>query len=587
MNSRPLEHKLAAILYADVAGYSRLTAEDEEGTHRALSACLDTITVSIEKHNGKVRHFAGDAVLADFATASDALVCALAVQRDLKEVNNDLLDDCKIQFRVGINLGEVIVDRNEVYGDGVNVAARLQALADPGGIAVSDVVKRAVGGRVPAVFIDQGEQIVKNIPNAVHWYRVVPAQSEGSAAVCPVRTADRLSGLPSIGILPFRTPTAEPEQVILADGLRMDIQWALGKIAGLLVIASGTMNTYCNKDVTPQQVAAELRVRYLLDGFIQRSGNRARITTTLIDGSSGRVSWTEHYNCVLDDSLEVQDQITEKIVTALDVKLLSGEHAKVWRKTLKSQKAREYYYRGLHELMKGQKEANAVAHENFAQVARLAPESFLGPTMVAFAHWWDAFRGWTKSPARSIELAAQWAERALAMEDWDGQAHMVMAHIHLLRREHDSALEMAEQAVALRPNCANANPLLGNILYYCGRPGDAADRMRQAMRLTPVHGSWFEVVLAAGCKEIRRWDDATAAARDALRIKPEDIDARLVLIEVYRATGNEGSARELVREVSMLQPDFSVSKWAETQPYKDLAVLERIAADLRSAGLPS
>ncbi len=582
-NPKPLERKLAAILYADVAGYSRLTAEDEEGTHRALSACLDAITVSIEKHHGKVLHFAGDAVLADFATASDALVCALAVQRDFKESNKDLPDDRKIQFRIGVNLGEVIVDRNEIYGDGVNVAARLEALAEPGGIAVSDAVKGAVRSRVPAVFIDQGEQTVKNIPNPVRWYRAIAA-----GTVPPNRrTTEHLDALPSVAILPFRTPTAGPEQVILADGLRMDIQWALGKIAGLMVIASGTMNTYRNKDVTPQQVAAELRVRYLLEGFVQKSGDRARITASLIDGSSGQVMWTEHYDRVLDDSLEVQDEITEKIVTALDVQLLSGEHAKVWRKTLRNPKAREYYYRGLHELMKGQKDANAAARENFEQVARLAPESFLGPTMVAFAHWWDAFRGWTTSPARSIELAAQWAERALAMEDWDGQAHMVMAHIHLLRREHDSALKIAEQAVALRPNCANANPLLGNILYYCGRPGDAADRMRQAMRLTPVHGSWFEVVLAAGCKEIRRWDEATAAAKEALRMKPDDIDARLVLIEVSRATGNEGSAREFAREIATLRPDFSVSRWAETQPYKDLAVLERITANLRSAGLAS
>jgi tetratricopeptide (TPR) repeat protein len=237
--------------------------------------------------------------------------------------------------------------------------------------------------------------------------------------------------------------------------------------------------------------------------------------------------------------------------------------------------------------MKGQKEANAAARENFEQVARLAPESFLGPTMVAFAHWWDAFRGWTTPPARSLELAVQWAERALAMEDVDGQAHFVMAHIHLLRREHDIALKMAEQAVTIRPSCANANPLLGNILYYCGRPGDAADRMRQAIRLTPVHGSWFEGVLAAGCKEIRQWDEATATAKQVLRIKPDDIDARLVLIEVCRATGNEGLARELANEVSALRPEFSLAEWAKTQPYRDLAVLARIVATLGAAGLAS
>lgn len=582
MSRTEVSQRLAAILAADAAGYSRSMAADERMTVAALDAARAIFRSQIGANQGRVIDMAGDSVLAVFAVARGAVSAALAIQQELDAALSAPPAGGRLRFRIGVHLGDVLEKADgSIYGDGVNVAARLQALADPGEIAVSDAVHSAVRGHVSAVFVDQGEQTVKNIPSPVRWYRAIAA-----GPVSPYRrTAEHLNALPSIAILPFRTPIADPEQVILADGLRMDIQWALGKIAGLMVIASGTMNTYRNKDVTPQHVAAELGVRYLLEGFVQRSGDRARITASLINGSSGQVMWTEHYDRVLDDSFEVQDEITERIVTALDVKLLSGEHAKVWRKTLKDPKAREYYYRGLHELTKGQKEANAAARENFEQVARLAPESFLGPTLVAFAHWWDAFRGWTTSPARSLELAEQWAERALAMKDWDGQAHFVMAHIHLLRREHDMALKLAGEAVAIRPNCANANPLLGNILYYCGRPGDAADRMRQAMRLTPVHASWFKVVLAASCKEIRRWDDATAMAKEAVRMKPDDLDARLVLIEVCQATGNEASAREFVQEVSALRPDFSVSRWAATQPYKDLAMLERITASLRSAGL--
>ncbi|MBI2160510.1 MAG: hypothetical protein HYU25_09070 [Candidatus Rokubacteria bacterium] len=582
MSGTEVRQRLAAILAADAAGYSSLMAADERMTVAALDAARTVFRVQIESNQGRVIDMAGDSVLAVFEIATGAVSAALAIQHELDAASSAAPAGGRLRFRIGVHLGDVLEKADgSIYGDGVNVAARLQGLADPGEIAVSDAVHSAVRGRVSALFVDQGEQTVKNIPNPVRWYRAIAA-----GPVPPYRrAAEHLNALPSIAILPFRTPVADPEQVILADGLRMDIQWALVKIAGLMVIGSGTMNTYRNRDVTPQQAAAELGLRYLLEGFVQRSGDRARITVSLIDGSSGRVIWTEHYDRVLDDSLQVQDEITEKVVTALDVKLLSGEPAKVWRKTLKNPKAREYFYRGIHEFMKRQKEANAAARANFEQVARLAPESFLGPTLVAFAHWWDAFRGWTTSPARSLELAAQWAERALAMEDWDGQAHTVMAHIHLLRREHDMALKLAEEAVALRPNCADANPHLGNILYYCGRPGDAADRMRLAMRLTPVHAPWFKVVLAASCKEIRRWGDATAVAKEALRMRPEDIEARLVLIEVCQATGNEGSARELAHEVSALRPDFSVSRWAETQPYKDPAVLERISASLRSVGL--
>jgi adenylate cyclase len=582
MSSTELRPRLAAILAADAAGYSRLMAENERATVAALDAARAVFRTGIESNQGRVIDMAGDSILAVFEIATGAVAAALAIQQQL---------DSALKFRIGLHLGEIIEKTDgTVYGDGVNIAARLQALAESGGIAVSDAVKGAVGRRVCAVFVDQGEQTVKNIPDPVRWHYAVPTESEGRAAVLRARTAVartalQLSALPSIAIIPFRTPSADVEQICLADGLRTDIQWALAKIAGLILIGTPTTNTYRNKDVAPQQAAAEMGARYLLEGFVQKSGERARITATLVEGASGQVVWTEHYDRMLNDTLEVQDEITERIVTALDVKLLSGDQARVWRKAIRDPRAREYFYRGIHEFMKGQKEANAAAREAFEQVARLAPESSIGPTAVAFAHWWDAQRGWTASPARSFELAVQWAERAMPMEDTDGQAHTVMAHIHLLRREHDKALQVAEEAVSLRPGCSTANAHLANIQHYCGRPAEAVDRMRQAMRIIPIHPPWFDVILGASSKEIRRWGEATAAAKDALRKKSDDIDARLVLIEVFRAAGDDGSAGELVREVSTVRPDFSVSKWAETQPYKDLAVLERITENLRSVGL--
>ena len=593
MKDTELRQRLGAILAADAAGYSSLMAADERTTVIALDAARAVFRIHIESNQGRVIDMAGDSILAVFEIATGAVCAALAIQQQLDFAPITAPEDRRMRFRVGVHLGEIIEKPDgTIYGDGVNIAARLQTLAEPGGIAVSDAVKGAVGRRCLAAFVDQGEQAVKNIPNPVRWHRVVPMQSEGRAAVlrartAVVRTAEELSALPSMAIVPFRTASADPEQICLADGLRTDIQWALAKIAGLVLIGFGTTNTYRNKDVKPQQAVAEMGVRYLLEGFVQKSGDRARITASLIDGASGQVAWTEHYDRVLNDSLEVQDEITERIVTALDVKLLSGEHARVWRKYIRNSRAREHFYRGIHEFMKGQKDANAAAREEFEQVARLVPESSIGPALVAFAYWWDAFRGWSASPAQSFELAVQWAERAMPMEDADGQAHTVMAHIHLFRREHEMALQRAEQAVALRPSCSNANPHLANILYYCGRPADAADRMRQAMRLTPVHAPWFKVVLAASCKEARQWDEATAAAREAMRMKADDVEARLVLIEVSHAIGNADAARELVQELSKLKPDFSVAKWAETQPFKDPAVLQRITANLQSAGLAS
>ncbi|NIO40642.1 MAG: tetratricopeptide repeat protein [Burkholderiales bacterium] len=236
--------------------------------------------------------------------------------------------------------------------------------------------------------------------------------------------------------------------------------------------------------------------------------------------------------------------------------------------------------------MKGDKEALAIARENFERVAKLAPHTSLGPTYVAFSHWWDAFRGWSDAPSQSLDLAAEWAEKAIAMEDCDGQAHHVMAHVLLLRREHDEALELAQQSVSLRPQCANANGHLGNILYYYGKPGEAAERMKRAIRNTPVYAPWFVDVLAASYKEDGQLDNATAAAREALRLKPDDLDARLILIDAYQAAGRNARAHEIAQELLAIDPDFSLARWSELQPYREGAVLTRIVASLRRAGLP-
>lgn len=575
--------RLAAILAADAVGYSRLMAADERTTVAALDSCRAAFRSHVESRHGRIVDMAGDSVLAVFETASEAVQAALAVQDELEAGGRT----CELRYRVGVHMGEVLEKPDgTIYGDGVNVAARLQALASPGEVAISDMVQMAIRGRVPATFIDRGEQAVKNIPSPVHWYCAAAAPPRRGVTDPHTRTNEQLAALPSIAIRPFKTAGADVEQASLADGLRIDIQGALVKIAGLVLIAPGTTNTYRNKDVTPQQAAAEMGVRFLLDGFVQKDGNRARVTVTLIDGSSGQMLWTEQYDRVLDDAFQVQDEITERVVTALDVKLMSGEQARVWRKTIKHPRAREHFYRGIHEFFKGHKDSNALARQNFEEVARLAPQTALGPTMVAFTHWLDAFRGWAaESAPQSVEFAAQWAARAMALEDADGQAHAVMGLIHLLRREHDKAIEVAEDAVRRRPACTNANGNLANILYYCNRPADAADRMRQAMRFSPVHAPWFKVVLAASCKETRQWTDSVAAARQALSAKPEDIDARLVLIEDCLGQGDAAGARDYAHEVLKLQPDFSLARWAEGQPFRDAQVLQRIVGALREAGL--
>lgn len=587
MSDTGVRQRLAAILAADAAGYSRLMAADDRATVTALDAARTVFQRCIESSRGRVIDMAGDSVLALFETATGAVEAALEIQRTLGLDAARAPEDRRLRFRIGMHLGDVLEKPDgTIYGDGVNIAARLQTLPEAGGIALSAAMKDAVCGRVAAVFVDQGERKVKNLPNPVRWYRAdVPGSVEG-ISVSHTRTAEQLSALPSLALLPFRAAGPDVEQASLADGVRIDLQQALVKMSGLILIAVGTTNAYRNRDVSPQQAAAEMGVRYLVEGFVQKAGDRARITVSLIDGQSGQAIWSEKYDRALDDTFEVQDAITERIVTELDVKLLSGEPARVWRKTLKHPRAREAWYRGMHEFMKGQPEANALARGCFEQVAKLAPQSSLGPTMTALTLWWEAFRGWTPTPQQSIERAAEWAGRAITMTDADGQAHTVMGHIHLYRREHDKALELAEQAVAIRPSCTHANGHLANILYYCGRPADAADRLKQAMRVSPIHPPWYNALLAASYKEMRLWREAGAACQEALRKKADDLDARLVRIEVNRASGDAAAARAIAGEVLGVKPDFSVSTWAGTQPYRDRGMLERISLALREAGLP-
>jgi adenylate cyclase len=586
MAEERLPRKLAAVLYADVAGYSRLMGSDEDRTHKILREYLDLIAQEVGGHRGETMHYAGDAVLAKFDAAIDAVSCATDIQKQLGTRNADLPADERLLFRMGINLGDVIQDRGDIYGDGVNVAARLEGLADAGGICISESVKGTIGNKLPFEYEYLGEKQVKNITDPVRTYRVCLTPADSPGALPLARPAIKLPGRPSIAILPFKTVSGEFEEECLADGLRVDIQAALVKLAGLLIIAPGTTNTYRGKDIAPEQAAAEMGVRYILEGTVQKSGNRARITVGLIDTSEKQYVWTERYDRVLDDSLAVQDEITERVVTALDVNLASGEQAKVWRKTLSDAKAREYFYRGLHEFMKGEGDAMAAAREMFERVVRLAPDSALGPTYVAFSHWWDAFRGWSNSPSQSLDAATEWAERAMAMEDADGQAHVVMGHILLLRREHEQALQVAEQAVALRPHCVHANGHLGNILYYCGRPSEAIDIVKRAIRYSPVYPPWFVDILAAGYKEDGQLDNATAAAREALRLKPDDLDALLILVDAYQSAGRNARANEIAEEIPAISPDFSVEKWATTQPYKDPSTLNRIVDSLLAAGLP-
>lgn len=327
-------------------------------------------------------------------------------------------------------------------------------------------------------------------------------------------------------------------------------------------------------------------VRYVLEGTVQRAGERVRVSVELADTKASTVAWSERYDRTLDDTFALQDEIAEHVVTTLDVKLSSGEQARIWRKCLTDTKARDHFYSGLHEFFKMSAESNARARARFERVSSLAPESPLGPTWVALCCWFEATRTWGDDPQAARQRAGEWAERAVQSEDADGQAHTVLGNVRLLEGRHEEALEIARNAVKIRPGCTNSNGFLANVLLHCGECDDAIVHVRRAIRLSPVYPPWFLEILAAAYRDAGQVGFAISVAREALRIVPTSVNGRVLLVSALARGGSPAEARSIGREIVELDPGFSSTRCVEALPYRDRAVVARIGDDLRSCGLP-
>ncbi len=589
-----LKRKLTTIFYADVAGYSRLMDLDEEGSHRRVMAILDSAAETIRENGGEVLRYAGDAILATFPSVIGAVKTSVAIQERISTVNEDIARDHHVQVRIGLNLGDVIEDRGEVYGDGVNVAARLESLAMPGGICISGAVADQIQGKTDVRLIDKGEIEVKNIARPVRTFHIDTAGVEvpdnaGSNESLPPQCQGLglpLPSKPSVILMPFKDHSAGGELGYIAEGIRIDVQCALVKITGLFVIAAGTGSAvYAGRDAAPQQVSREMGVQYVLEGSVRGNNERLRVTAQLTDGTSGQVLWTEQYDRVIDDSFVVQDDIAQKIITSMDVKLISGEQAKVWRKTLRNPKALELYYRALDRLSDFDKNGVADSRHMAEKVTEISPDVALGPTLVAFCHYWDATMGWGDDIDESLDNAGEWAVRAAAMEDATGEAHIVLAHVKLLRGHHDEAEMISEEAVKIRPLCANTNALSANILVYCGKPIKAIERVKAAIRYAPAYASWWVEILAAAYRDSGQSDMAVAAAQKAISLRPDSANGFALLSSALMAAGSETLAREAASRLRNVDPTFSLQAYARMHPYRDSSTLDAQLAQLRQAGL--
>jgi adenylate cyclase len=581
-----LPRKLAAILYADVAGYSRLTGEDEDATHRALGEYLDLISSVIESHRGKVMHYAGDAVLAKFEAVVDSVTSATNIQKELWERNQDLPHNRRVEFRIGINLGDVIEDRGDIYGDGVNIAARLEGLADVGGICISESVKTAIGNKLALAYESMGEQRVKNIAEAIRAYRVSTTSSESRPSVQSTTTATQSSSKPSIAVMPFTNMSTDTENEFFADGMTEDIIGALSQLSALSVSPRNSTFMYKGKSVKVEAIAAELGVRYVLEGSVRKSGQRARITARLVDTAELKEIWTDRYDRKLDDIFELQDEITRNIAIALQVELSYGQHARIWQGGTHSFEAWECQIRGIQAFYDFTPQRRVEAAQLFERAVTIDPDFFPAWAALGYTHANVGRYRDPPNPDGALERAEEIAEMLTRREETRAEGLSLQGNIRLSQHRHEEAIAACAKAVELSPNNADFRGRLAFTLVYAVQPKEALHHLAVCLQLSPHYPNWFTIPLVLSHYLLGDLEEARNAAEDAIARFSDYIFARINLAGICGALSDTEMARGVAHDILQRQPDFSLTHYAIGLPFKDPTVLEAWLGHLRSAGLP-
>ena len=623
-NGRKLERKLSAILYADVVEYSRLTARDEEGTHKTLSDYLDRISQAIEHHNGSVIHYAGDAVLAEFDTVVDALTCAVDVQRAFAAINRDKAADEVIQFRIGINLGDVIVDRDDIYGEGVNIAARLESLAEPGGICISESIRSTAGNKLDLQYEFMGEQRVKNIDEPIRAYRVLlsrdsrqgkrPAAAGGGkrpalAAIATVLAIALLVGgwvllenegasialpeRPSIAVMPFANTGGNSEDDYFSDGITDDLITDLSKISGLFVISRNSTFRYRDRTVDAREVARELGVRYVLEGNVRRSGNQIRINSQLIDGQSGGQLWADRYDGNLDNVFDLQDQVTEQIIQALKLQLTDDEKAERMRFDTVNFEAYDEFLKGWEKYRRQSRESYFEAEQHFRKALQIDPGYSRAHAALALLYWEADAK---KLRANRSSTFSGWAkarhELEQAMLNPTPLALRLLSSMALQNRRYDSAIESAREAIRLNANSPDGYLALARALVYSGEPAAAIEAAQKAIRLDPHFTAPYLSILGLAQCELKNFHAAAESLERSIAVNPRDYFPYLALISCYGQSGQVAAAMPLIEQVEVIfRKEFgrglTVDWWfGDGFPYKNRADRLRFLEGLKRAGVP-
>jgi TolB-like protein/class 3 adenylate cyclase len=681
MTPQEVKRKLAAILSADVKGYSRLMGEDEEGTIRTLNVYKEVITGFVQKHQGRLVGTAGDSMLAEFASVVDAVRCAVGIQEELKDRNKELSEDRRMEFRIGVNLGDVVEDGDTIYGDGVNIAARLENLSDAGGICISGTAYDQVENKLSLGYEYLGEQAVKNIAKPVRVYRVlmepgaagkvigekgvkprqwrmatiglvvagivvvatvviwklytpsapqpevapkgktvatqpekpsvttppspevvpkeklVPSSPEKVTKPAPPpapkmevaskeKMALPLPDKPSIAVLPFTNMSGDPQQEYFSDGITEEIITALSKVPRLFVIARNSTFTYKGKPVKVKQVAEEMGVRYVLEGSVRKTEGKVRITTQLIDALTGHHLWAEKYDRDLKDIFAIQDEISFKVVTALQVKLTDGEQALTYAGGTKNFEAYARYLKGADYVKRINKEGNLLARKMAEETIALDPNYPRGYRLLAMTHWLDVRLGLSKDPKQSLTESVRLYQKTLAMDPSDGSARVLLGFVFTIMRQYEKGMAEADQGVAISPNASIAHIYHGYILIFNGMHKEAIEAIKKAIRLDPLPPDFYWRCLGQAYCHVGMYEEAIAASKEALRRYPDAILTHVLLAQVYALSGREKEARAEVEEVLRINSRYSVEFFRSSTPYKNPADMELMANALLKAGVP-
>jgi adenylate cyclase len=597
MAKDPLSRKLAVILHADVVGSTSLVQKNETLAHERIQTAFHQFSETIKSYGGITRELRGDALVAEFDRASDAVAAALAFQVSNGELNATLDDDIQPQLRMGISLGEVVIADNTITGAGVVLAQRLEQLADSGGVVVQGSVSETVPARMPFEFEGLGEMTLKGFDHPVRAFaaRLRPGEELPEPETdATLKTAEpkglQVPDKPSIAVLPFTNMSNDPEQEFFSDGITEDIITALSKISSMLVIARNSTFIYKGKAVDVKQVGRDQGVRYVLEGGVRKAGNRVRITAQLIDASTGQHRWAERYDRDLEDIFAVQDEITQKIVSELDVQLRAGEQARLWSSGTGNLEAWECV-RLSSDLL------NSVKGDQIPEAMRLVkraidldPEYAAAWSWLALSHFHIAENydsTYTEEERKqALESTRDCAHQALEFDPSSADAYAALGLYHLSLSEHEAAMASINKSVRLAPNHANNVAVSAAILNKCGQPEKAIERIRKAMRLSPISPSWYLSILGQAYRLADMIDAAIETYNEFINIESDNLEGQIALAEIFGETNQPDRAAVSAKEVLRLNPDFSVKNYVADLAYSDPAENLRFADGLRKAGLP-